>query len=55
MGANSKSKPKTYAIKKDELDKLIAQAAVAGVDAFRKEEKKARDKIVNRNLHNTKK
>ena len=55
MGANSKSKPKTYSIKKEELDQLIAQAAVAGIDAFRNEEKKARNKIVNRNLHNTKK
>lgn len=55
MGANSKSKPKTYAIKKEELDQLIEQAAVAGIDAFRNEEKKARNKIVNRNLHNTRK
>lgn len=55
MGANSKSKPKTYAIKKEELDQLVEQAAVAGIDAFRNEEKKARNKIVNRNLHNTRK
>ncbi len=55
MGANSKSKPKTYAIKKEELDQLVEQAAVAGIDAFRNEEKKARNKIINRNLHNTRK
>ncbi len=55
MGANSKSKPKTYAIRKEELDQLVEQAAVAGIDAFKNEEKKARNKIVNRNLHNTRK
>lgn len=55
MGANSKSKPKTYAIKKEELDQIVERAAVAGIDAFRNEEKKARNKKVNRNLHNTRK
>lgn len=55
MGNNSKGKPKTYAIRKEELDQIIEQAAVAGIDAFRNEEKKARNKIVNRNLHNVRK
>lgn len=52
MGANGK---KTYAIKKEELDQLIEQAAVAGIDAFRNEQRKARNKSINRNLHNTRK
>ena len=55
MGNNSKGKSKTYAIRKEELDQIIEQAAVAGIDAFRNEEKKARNKIVNRNLHNVRK
>ena len=55
MGNNSKGKPKTYAIRKEELDQIIEQAAVAGIDAFRNEEKKAKNKIVNRNLHNVRK
>ena len=37
MGNNSKGKSKTYAIRKEELDQIIEQAAVAGIDAFRNE------------------
>lgn len=49
------AKIKTYTIRQDELEALIDRAAEAGVQAYKKAESKARDKNVNRNLHNTKK
>lgn len=43
MGANGK-KPKTYAITQEEIEELVKKAADAGIEAYKKAEKKAREK-----------
>lgn len=48
-------KIKTYTIREDDLQSLIGKAAEAGIEAYKKEEDKAKKKSLNRNLHNTKK
>ncbi len=49
------AKVKTYTIREDDLQNLITRATEAGIQAYKRAEQKARDKSINRNLHNTKK
>lgn len=49
------TKIKTYQIRQDDLNQIIKTAVDTGIAAYKKEDSREQGRLVNRNLHNTRK